>query len=265
MYNFLCVGGDKYGCSQFTEGSNGKIVTVEEALESDTSIPLCWAGSHKETLYRHCIENNRKFYNLDTGYFSNTKRKDIIRVSINNFQNCDPIKPRPIDRWTSLNIPTVSISRGVSIVVVPPDSKKMKALTLGTEDEWVSATISDIKKYTDRSIRVRYRPLSRSDRMGSDSFLNYINDTWCVIGHSSNALLEAAMVDIPVISLGQSSTKSLYTTSLSDIELITPVDQELKQNWLNHLAYSQFTKDELASGKAWELLTSESSSIRSRA
>ena len=117
MYNFLCVGGDKYGCSQFTEGSNGKIVTVEEALESDTSIPLCWAGSHKETLYRHCIENNRKFYNLDTGYFSNTKRKDIIRVSINNFQNCDPIKPRPIDRWTSLNIPTVSISRNKIFVI----------------------------------------------------------------------------------------------------------------------------------------------------
>jgi hypothetical protein len=48
MYNFLCVGGDKYGCLQFTEGSNGKIVTVEEALESDPSIPLCWAVHTKK-------------------------------------------------------------------------------------------------------------------------------------------------------------------------------------------------------------------------
>jgi hypothetical protein len=258
MYNFLCVGGDKYGCLQFTEGSNGKIVTVEEALESDTSIPLCWAGSYKELLYHHCLEKKRTFYNLDTGYFGNTKTKDIVRVSINGFQNCDTIKSRPSDRWTSLHIPTVSISRGSSIVVVPPDPKKMKALRLGTEDEWVSATISDIKKYTDRPIRVRYRPLSRSDRIGGDSFLNYINDTWCVIGHSSNALLEAAMVDIPVISLGHSSTNSLYTTSLSDIELITPVDQELKQAWLNHLSYCQFTKNELASGVAWKLLSTKS-------
>jgi hypothetical protein len=263
MYNFLCVGGDKYGCSSFVAGSNGKIVTVEEALESDPNIPLCWAGAHKETLYRHCLENNRKFYNLDTGYFGNTKRKDIVRVSINNFQNCDPIKSRPNDRWTSLNIPTGSLSRGSSIVVVPPDPKKLKALGLGTVEEWVDAVLSDIKKYTDRPIRVRYRPPSRRNRVGDDSFLTYIDNTWCVVGHSSNALVEAAMHDIPVISLGHSATKSLYTTPLSDIELIKPVHQELKQDWLNHLAYSQFHKDELLSGKAWELLTSEPSSIRS--
>ena len=80
----------------------------------------------------------------------------------------------------------------------------------------------------------------------------------------ANALVEAAMHDIPVISLGYSATKSLYTTPLSDIESIEPADQELKQDWLNHLAYSQFRKDELLSGKAWKLLTSEPSSIRSR-
>ena len=258
MYNFLCIGGDKYGCDAFTNGSNGKIVTVEQALNSDPNIPLCWAGAYKELLYHHCLEKKRTFFNLDTGYFGNTKRKDIVRVSINNFQNCDPVKSRPSDRWDSLNIPTGSISRGSSIVVVPPDPKKLKALRLGTEEEWVAAVLSNIKKYTDRPIRVRYRPTSRRDRMGDDSFLTYIDNTWCVVGHSSNALVEAAIHDIPVISLGYSATKSLYTTPLSDIESIKPVDQELKQDWLNHLAYSQFHKDELLSGKAWELLSTES-------
>ena len=52
MYNFLCVGGNKYGCDLFTEGSNGKIVSVDEALESDPSIPMCWAGSYKKSLLR---------------------------------------------------------------------------------------------------------------------------------------------------------------------------------------------------------------------
>ena len=65
MYNFLCVGGDKYGCNLFTEGSNGKIVSVDEALESDPSIPLCWSGSYKKSLFDHCIDSSRKFYNLD--------------------------------------------------------------------------------------------------------------------------------------------------------------------------------------------------------
>ena len=259
MYNFFCVGGDRYGCDLFTEGSNGKIVTPDEALESDTSIPLCWAGSYKELLYHHCVEKKRTFFNLDTGYFGNTKRKDIVRVSINNFQNCDPIKSRPSDRWDSLNIPTDSISRGSSIVVVPPDPKKLKALRLGTEEEWINETVSNIKKYTDRPIRIRYRPGSRRDRMTAYTFLDYITDnTWCVVGHSSNALVEAAMADIPVITLGHSAVKSLYNYKMEDIEQIEVADKELKQAWLNHLAYSQFTKDELLSGKTWNLLSTES-------
>jgi hypothetical protein len=78
------------------------------------------------------------------------------------------------------------------------------------------------------------------------------------VGHSSNALVEAAMWGIPVIALGSSATKSLYSTDIASIENIKPVDQELKQAWLNHLAYSQFHKDELLSGKAWELLSTKS-------
>ena len=80
------------------------------------------------------------------------------------------------------------------------------------------------------------------------------DDTFCVVGYSSNALVEAAMLGIPVISLGHSATKSLYTHQLEDIEKIKPAYQSDKQAWLNHLAYSQFTREELLSGLAWELI-----------
>ena len=256
MFNFYCVGGSKYGCLDFTEGSNGKTISANEALDTDPTIPLCWAGSYKQLLYHHCLEKKRTFFNLDTGYFGNTKRKEILRVSINNFQNCDPIVNRPSDRWNRLNISVNSLSRGSSIVVVPPDPKKLNALGLGTEEDWINETVSNIKKYTDRPIRIRYRPGSRSDRMTSDRFYDYINgNTWCVVGHSSNALVEAAMTDIPVISLGHSAVKSLYNYKMEDIEQIEVADKDLKQSWLNHLSYCQFTLEELRSGMAWELLS----------
>lgn len=255
MFNFYCVG-NKYGCLDFTEGSNGKIVSVDEALDSDSSVPLCWAGSYKELLYHHCLEKKRTFFNLDTGYFGNIKRKEIIRVSINNFQNSNPIVNRPSDRWDRLNISVTSLSRGSSIVVVPPDLKKLNTLRQGTEEEWINETVSNIKKYTDRPIRIRYRPGSRRDRMTTYTFFDYITDnTWCVVGHSSNALVEAAMADIPVISLGHSAVKSLYNYKMEDIEQIKVADKNLKQSWLNHLSYCQFTLEELRSGMAWELLS----------
>jgi dipeptidyl aminopeptidase/acylaminoacyl peptidase len=266
MYNFLCVGGDKYGCNAFTEGSNGKIATVTEALESDSSIPLCWAGSHKKLLVDHCIDNSRKFYNLDSGYFGNKKTKNFVRISVNEYQNTKTIVPRPQDRWDSLAIEDTCLKQGSTIVLVPPDTKKVHLLNLESQEQWIENTVNLIKQYSDRQIRIRQRPASRVDRVEFNTFKDFVNEnTHCVVGHSSNALVEAAMWGIPVIALGPSATQSLYSSDITSIENIKPVDQELKQAWLNHLAYSQFHKDELLSGKAWELLASEPSSIRSRA
>jgi hypothetical protein len=256
MYNFLCVGGEKYGCNLFTAGSHGKIVDVQEAL-SDTSLPLCWAGSHKETLYRHCIENNRKFYNLDTGYFGNTKRKEIIRVSINNLQDQGPIIKRPADRFNSLNLEIQNFKRGTKIVIVPPDEKISKVFNLS--NTWVADVKNEIEKYTDRPIHIRNRPLSRSDRLNLDTFKDCIkDDAYAVVGYSSNALVESVMYGIPTISLGHSATNSLFNYTLSDIDTIPDIDQDRRYQWLYHLAYRQFTHSELSDGTAWNLLSAES-------
>ena len=262
MHNFFCVGGEKYGCNLFSNGSNGKIVTVEEAF-SNLSLPLCWAGSHKELLYQHCLENDRKFYNLDTGYFGNIKRKEIIRVSINNFQDQSPIIDRPDDRLKSLSLEIQDFVRGTSIVIVPPDEKISKSFKL--TDNWVEKTQEEIKKYSDRPIKIRNRPGSRNTRVLSDTFSDFIkNDTHVVIGYSSNALVEAVLCGIPVIALGHSATTSLMNYKISDIENISNIDQEKRYSWLKHLSYRQFSHKELENGIAWELLTSEPSSIRAR-
>jgi hypothetical protein len=263
MHNFFCVGGAKYGCELFSNGSNGKIVTVEEAY-SNLLLPLCWAGSHKELLYQHCIENDRKFYNLDTGYFGNIKRKEIIRVSINNFQDQSPIIDRPDDRLKSLSLEIQDFVRGATIVIVPPDEKISKSFKL--PENWVEKTQEEIKKYSDRPIKIRNRPISRNDRVLSDTFNDFIkNDTHVVVGYSSNALVEAVLCGIPVIALGHSATTSLMNYKISDIENISNIDQEKRYSWLKHLSYRQFSHTELENGIAWELLTSEPSSIRSGA
>ena len=253
MHNFFCVGGDSYGCSEFTQGSMGKIVTVEQALASDPAVPLCWAGSHKEVLYQHCRNNNRKFYNLDTGYFGNVKRKQIVRVSINNFQDQSVIVDRPSDRLAAQPVKIQNFDRGSTVVIVPPDRKIARTCGLGTD--WVEQTQAEIEKHTDRVVRIRDRPESRTDRLLYDSFEEFIkHDTHVVVGYSSNALVEAVLCGIPVIALGHSVTTSLMNWKIKDIEEIPTVDQDLRHSWLKHLAYRQFTHSELADGTAWSLL-----------
>lgn len=258
--NFLCVGGDKYGCDLFTLGSNGKIVDVQTAL-SNVNIPLCWAGSHKEILYRHCLENNRKFYNLDSGYFGNIKKKTFIRISINGLQDQTPIIDRPSDRLDNLNIKVDNFERGSFIVIVPPDEKISHVFKLKTS--WVEDLQVEIKKYTDRPIKIRSRPPARRDRLEADSFRDFIQkETYLVIGYSSNALVESIILGIPVISLGHSATKSFSNYNLPDIENIPKIDHDKRRAWLKHLSYKQFSYEELGDGTAWQLLSTESSSIR---
>jgi hypothetical protein len=255
MNNFICLEGTDYGATEFTKGSGGKFVSYKEMCEN-TSLPMCWAGFFKPQWLEICKKYNLKFYNFDGGYFGNGKKKTIFRLSVNNFQNVDSIIDRPSDRWEKLNIDQHSFKQGSTIVIVPPDRKIVHTLELGSDDQWINDTILKIKNFTDRPIKIRKRPEPRADRIVSNTFKDFIkDDTFCVVGYSSNALVEAAMSDIPVIPLGHSATKSLYSYQLEDIEKIKPAYQSDKQAWLNHLAYSQFTRDELLSGLAWELIS----------
>ena len=254
MTNFICVEGTDYGANEFTRGSGGKFVSYEEMCQN-TTMPMCWAGFFRPQWLEICRKHNLKFYNFDSAYFGNVKKKIIFRLSVNNFQNVNPIVDRPSDRWDNLGIQTEQFAQGSSIVIVPPDRKIVNTLGLGSENLWVSMVIDQIKNLTDRPIRIRSRPESRASRITSNTFKDFIkDDTFCVVGYSSNALVEAATHDIPVISLGHSATKSLYGYQLEDIEKIKPAYPSDKQAWLNHLAYSQFTKEELLSGLAWELI-----------
>lgn len=250
--NFFCVGGAKYGCDLFVNGSKGKLVDIATAL-SNTTIPLCWAGAHKETLYRHCIEQNRKFYNLDTGYFGNKKRKEIIRISVNGFQDQGPIIDRSQDRLANFAIDISNFKRGSSIVIVPPDEKITKLFKL--KNSWIEDLRYEIKKYTDRPIRLRTRPTARSNRMKSNTFKDFIQqDTYLVIGYNSNALVESIIHGIPVVSLGHSATKSFSNYNLCDIERIPNIDNDKRISWLKHLSYKQFNYEELNNGTAWKII-----------
>jgi hypothetical protein len=255
MTNFICLEGTDYGATEFTKGSGGKFVSYKEMCEN-TSLPMCWAGFFKPQWLEICKKYNLKFYNFDGGYFGNGKKKTIFRLSVNNFQNVHSIIDRPSDRWEQLNIDQHSFKQGSTIVIVPPDRKIVHTLELGSDDQWIDDTILKIKNFTDRPIKIRKRPEPRADRIVTNTFKDFIkDDTFCVVGYSSNALVEAAMADIPVIPLGHSATKSLYSYQLEDIEKIKPAYPSDKQAWLNHLAYSQFTRAELLSGYAWEIIS----------
>ena len=63
--------------------------------------------------------------------------------------------------------------------------------------------------------------------------------------------MEAQILGIPTICHPDSFAADISSTRLEEIENPKRVDI---QQWLNNLAYSQFTQNEIASGLAYEIL-----------
>lgn len=252
--NFISIENSGYGVSEFTKGSAGKFVSKEEFLNNNT-YPMCWASAFRPEYLNICKTNKLKFYNFDSGYFGNRKTKVWLRITANGYQNFNEVIDRPSDRWEKLGITLEKFSRGADIVIVPPDNKIADVLGLKDPDSWTADIVDKIKKFTDRNIRIRNRPLTRTSRITSNTFKDFIKEnTWCVVGYSSNSLVEAAMCGIPVIPLGHSATRSLYSYSIENIEEIIPADNQKLQQWLHHLSYCQFNREELLSGYAWDVI-----------
>ena len=75
MTNFICIENTGYGADEFTIGGGGEFVPSRDEMYANTTMPMCWAGFFKPQWLEICKKHNLKFYNLDSGYFGNVKKK----------------------------------------------------------------------------------------------------------------------------------------------------------------------------------------------
>jgi hypothetical protein len=186
---------------------------------------------------------------------------------------------RPSDRWDQIqrdqNIEIKNWRKDGDYVLVilqrPGDSSLKNLLAkYGTYDNFLSSVISDIRKNTNRPIRIRMHPLRRDRQQaiieklnlqdvtisdntqgaglleGGDGLQKDFDSAWCVVGFNSNALTESVCEGIPTFSLCPSSMAwDCSNTNLKDIDNPKFFD---RQQWLYNLGYCQWREDEIAQG-----------------
>jgi hypothetical protein len=154
-----------------------------------------------------------------------------------------------------LQVDTTRISRGGGILIVPPDAKQASHFDIGDVDIWLADTVTRIQDLTDRPIQIRHRPASRTTRMASDTLVQALaQDINVVVTFISNSGVEAVLHDIPVISLGPSACVKVSPWGLDRIDAVPDIDAEVKEAWMRHLSYCQFTQHEMRLGQAWQIL-----------
>jgi hypothetical protein len=236
---------------------------TEVAVNEDIAViwSVLWRGRMKpnQQIYESAIKNNKPVIIIEVG---NLNRGTTWRVSLNNINsngcfgndnNLDPARPAKLK--INLKLPVQNRRDDILICSQLPDSLQWQGMP--SVEKWVSNTIAEVRKHTDRKIVVRPHPrhvfygkfpnatleIPKAVPNTYDSFnINY--NYHCVVNHNSGPAVQAAINGTPVIC-DQSSLAWPVSNLLENIENLQLPDRD---DWFLNLCHTEWHLDEIAKG-----------------
>lgn len=202
---------------------------------------------------------------FDKGYVrtrrADSRVWDFWRVAVGAHHPTDTTlmsKKMPGDRCEQLGLQTSPWrQRGYSIVIAGSSAKYHDFYGLPDPTTWAEGIVAELQRLTDRPIIYRPKPSWKEAvkikgtqwSSGGESISGALQGAWALVTHGSNASFEAALMGVPSVILGDGVARPISSTSLEDVE-----EPRLgkREQWLNNLAYHQWTETELRSGEAFE-------------
>jgi hypothetical protein len=232
------------------------------------------------------VENAKSFICIETPLLGRqvNKDNDYFRVGINGFLNRDAIfgdnVDRPADRLNKIGIKYSGwkTNNGNKIVVALQLAGDA-SLRHNDINEWCWDTVNTLRQYTQRPIEVRTHPAMSEKGWGNHeelfrrflfeaipnvSFVNgrdipwttQIKDAYCVVAYSSGLSIDAIIAGIPVIACDEGNFAwNVAERKLENIENLKLQPNENVQQWLQNLAYCQWSIAEMKSGECWSHLS----------
>ena len=206
----------------------------------------------------HQLEQNKQdYYFTDTPYFGRFDNQNLKkdnhywRFSKNNI-HAKLINGCPADRFEKFNVKFEDNTTSRSHILICPSSAGIHRYL--DHNTWLDDTINQIKKYTDRPIKVRIKPRGRGTSGPSEAKVPLSEDlknAFCCVTSCSISAVESLMMRVPVFCHEKSFASEISNTDLSQIE--NPVYQDPTE-LLRGLCYQQFTPEEYENGKAVSIL-----------
>lgn len=176
------------------------------------------------------------FVFMDHAYFERGYDKLNFRVLYNRIHQTEIIPNLPRDRKPAAR----AWKQGEKVFVIPVAPN---CATWHEAHHWTADTVAELKKHTDREIVVKPK--------NAAPLFTMLDKAWAVVSHSSVAAVEAAQNGVPVFG---PETSPAYPVGLSDLSKIETPAMPKRDEWLKTLSYSQYSLNEIRSGKAWAIL-----------
>lgn len=194
--------------------------------------------------YKEWIAAGRAHIEIDYGYWGiNNPRRNTRRVTFGGSHNLN-MKSVPYSRIDTLypKIQDWQKSRGDYLLLIEPQQDivhERLGIYLG---EWKEKLLEKIKPYW--SGPVKWRRKSGGKNPGRwPSFIEDLQGCHSVVGERTMACVEAVMLGYPAYTIDYSAVSLLMGSDLNKIS--NPIYPD-RNDWIEHIAWSQFSPEEFS-------------------
>ncbi len=219
---------------------------------------MFWGFVNNNLQLVHKTEDKKlNYWFTDTPYFGRFDNKNLKpdnhwwRMCKNNI-HAKLLTNVNSSRFDSFKIKVNSPKKSGKHILICPSSAGIHMYLKHTT--WLDDTIAEIKKHTDRPIKVRLKPRGRGTSGPSEATVSLekdLEDAWACVTSCSISAIESICNGVPVFCHEKSFARPVASTDLSNIEKPNFVDP---YQWLCSLAYQQFTPEEIANGTAVKII-----------
>lgn len=234
-------------------------------VDSDEDVAVIWsvlwAGrmQSNQLIYNQCRLLGKPVIIIEVG---NLFRNRTWRIGINNvnslglFENKENLDlDRPKKLGISLDSPR--LVRSPEILIAAQHQQSLQWEGQPSMSKWVIQTVNEIRKYSNRKIKLRPHPRSKFTLIhpdiemetpqkvpGSYDDFDIDYNYHCVINHNSGPAVQAAIKGIPIIC-DSSSLAGEISGKFENIESIQLPD---RSQWFLELCHTEWTVDEISQG-----------------
>ncbi len=233
----------------------------------------CMVGVKSAELWAAHVAEGRHVIMLDKGYTRHAKPGAVKiweywRVAVDAHQPTRFVTANmgkfTDDRAFPLQLPFMTWrTKGTRILLAGSSEKYHQFHKLSHPTRWAEKVVARIRELAPgKEIVYRPKPSWREATpiegttfsSGEDSIEKALADCWAVVTHGSNACFESVICGIPVIVLGNAIAKPISSTELEELADPKLASFRQRHDWLNAIAYTQWTEAEFAAGAAWSTI-----------